>query len=126
MKHLILLLCISGILSACGNEQKQTSKAEATTEAQPLKENTTPDPLSNNPDYQKGLELIGQSDCLTCHKIDDISTGPSYRDIANKYESNKENISLLAGKIIKGGAGVWGPVPMTPHPDLSKKDAEQM
>jgi cytochrome c len=33
---------------------------------------------------------------------------------------------LLASKIIKGGSGVWGAIPMTPHPQISEDDAKQM
>ena len=43
-----------------------------------------------------------------------------------KYEHTEANIELLAGKILKGGGGVWSPVPMTPHPQLSLEDAKQM
>ncbi|NCI48445.1 c-type cytochrome [Sediminibacterium roseum] len=82
--------------------------------------------LSENPDYKKGLELIAGSDCLTCHKVSEKLTGPAYKDVAQKYESNDENISMLAAKIIKGGQGNWGPIPMTPHPALSEDDAKQM
>jgi len=53
--------------------------------------------------------------------------GPSYRDVANKYASLPDTIvTHLAGKIIKGGSGVWGEVPMTPHPALSEEDAKSM
>jgi cytochrome c len=82
--------------------------------------------LSDNPDYQKGLALVGKSDCLTCHKVDEKNIGPSYRDVAAKYENTDENVKMLAGKIIKGGSGVWGAIPMTPHPALSQEDAEAL
>ena len=83
--------------------------------------------LSANPDYQKGLALIGKSDCLTCHKVKEASTGPAYADVAAKYASAGDTIvAHLAQKIIKGGSGVWGAVPMTPHPTISTDDAEQM
>lgn len=73
-----------------------------------------------------GKQLISQSDCKSCHTEKSKLIGPSYKDIAAKYPANTKNISLLAGKIIKGGTGVWGQVPMTPHAALSKKDAEEM
>ncbi|MFD2247801.1 c-type cytochrome [Pontibacter ruber] len=76
--------------------------------------------------YEKGEKLIAMSDCLTCHKDDQRVVGPSYVEVAQKYEFNDKNIDYLAGKIIKGGAGVWGQVPMSPHPDLKKEDAEEM
>ncbi|MEJ7768627.1 MAG: c-type cytochrome, partial [Chitinophagaceae bacterium] len=91
---------------------------------------TTPEPakvdVTENPDYVKGLELIAKSDCLVCHKVDEKATGPAYRDVANKYTSDDQTISLLADKVIKGGSGVWGPVAMTPHPNITKEDATQM
>ena len=82
--------------------------------------------ISENPDYQKGLALIAKSDCLTCHKVREKLIGPAYADVAAKYETTDANISLLASKVIKGGQGVWGAIPMTPHPQLSEADAQQM
>jgi cytochrome c len=82
--------------------------------------------LSSNPDYTKGLALIGKSDCLTCHKANEKNIGPAYKDVAEKYENTEENVKMLAGKIIKGGSGVWGNIPMTPHPTVSQEDAEAM
>lgn len=83
--------------------------------------------LSANPDYKKGLTLVAQSDCLTCHAINETTTGPAYADIAAKYEgADDAQISKLAQTIIKGGSGNWGAVPMTPHPDVSEDDAKQM
>lgn len=82
--------------------------------------------LSSNPDYQKGLELIAKSDCLTCHKVSEKLIGPAYKEVAAKYENTEENVTMLAGKIIKGGQGVWGQIPMTPHPQLAESDAKQM
>jgi cytochrome c len=126
MKKFIIALSLSTLVYACGNNQPPTSEKEPAEEVAPAENTVIADSLSKNPVYQKGLELIAKSDCLTCHKIDDISTGPSYREVADKYEANKKQLSLLADKIIKGGSGVWGQVPMTAHPTLSKKYAEQM
>jgi cytochrome c len=74
----------------------------------------------------KGKELIAQSDCLACHKENDKLVGPAYVEVAAKYEDNDKNIDYLATKIIEGGQGVWGQVPMTPHPAISKDDAKEM
>jgi len=52
--------------------------------------------------------------------------GPAYKDVAAKYENTEENVKMLATKVIKGGSGVWGAVPMTPHPQISQEDAEAM
>ena len=52
--------------------------------------------------------------------------GPSYAQIANKYESNQGNVENLADRIIKGGKGLWGQNAMTPHPNLPVPQAQEM
>ncbi len=74
----------------------------------------------------KGEKLIAQSDCLSCHKVNEKLVGPAYQEVANKYENNDKNIDYLVGKIKAGGSGVWGEVAMTPHPNLSDDDAKEM
>jgi cytochrome c len=73
-----------------------------------------------------GDSLIKSSDCNSCHLVDLKLVGPSYIDIANKYKSNNENIKLLVDKVINGGSGVWGDVPMQAHKQLSNNDAKEM
>ncbi|MFV8360724.1 c-type cytochrome [Flavobacterium sp. LS1P3] len=73
-----------------------------------------------------GEKLIAKSDCIGCHKLDKKLIGPSYLDIAKKYPSNDKNIAYLSGKIIKGGSGVWGTIPMSAHSSLKKTDATSM
>jgi cytochrome c len=114
-KQYLIAAAIAVVMAACG-QQNQTDKAT------PLPVNS----ISNNPDYQKGLELVGKSDCLGCHKVDDKVLGPSYREVAAKYDNSDATVKLLAQKIIKGGKGVWGEVYMSPHPQISEADAEQM
>lgn len=123
MRKMILIPVFAAILFSCGGGDKNEKETDAT-----ASDNTTASSdLSDNPVYKKGLALIGSSDCLTCHRVDEMLTGPSYRDIANKYAGTSDTIvSHLAGKIISGGNGVWGDVFMTPHAGLSKEDAEAM
>jgi cytochrome c len=73
-----------------------------------------------------GANLIAANDCLTCHKINEKSFGPSYKQIADKYQLNQGNLENLADRIIKGGKGLWGQNAMTPHPALSEANAERM
>ncbi len=123
MKKIFILASFAVVIAACGSGdgKKEEVKTDEKTETKPA------DDLSSNPVYVKGLSLIGSSDCLTCHKIDEKLNGPSYRDVANKYGGMPDTIvAHLAGKIIKGGSGVWGQVLMTPHPSLSQADAEAM
>ena len=70
--------------------------------------------------------LIEGSDCRTCHKDDAKLIGPAYKDVAKKYPSTPENIKTLAEKVMKGGQGNWGEIPMAGHPNLSMEDASAM
>lgn len=120
-KILVLSLFATGtILIACGGSDAAKSNASADSTA------AAPATAAMSPDVEKGLTLVAQSDCLTCHKIEDQSTGPAYRVIAAKYPNDAATVDMLAGKIIQGGSGNWGQVPMTPHPQLSKEDAKLM
>ncbi|MBM5570585.1 MULTISPECIES: c-type cytochrome [Deefgea] len=60
-------------------------------------------------------DLLKAKNCLACHAVDKKVVGPAYKDVAAKYKGNKDAVALLAGKIQKGGAGVWGAVPMPPN-----------
>jgi len=126
LKKMLALSFIATACFACGNNNTASSADSADKKTQPAATAAATDDLSKNPVYQKGLELIGKSDCLTCHKIDETSTGPAYRDVANKYGNDDATITTLANKIIKGGTGNWGQVPMTPHPALSEDDAKSI
>jgi cytochrome c len=119
MKKTLFVLASFCFLVACNSGSNSSeSKKEETPAA---------NDLSSNPVYQKGLDLVGKSDCLTCHAVADKINGPAYRDVANKYASAGDTIiPHLAKKIINGGNGVWGQVPMTPHPTMSEEDAEAL
>jgi len=122
MKKILFTSVVALVLIACGGSGTETKEQP---KEEPKQETAAPSP-SDNPDYEKGLALIAASDCLTCHKVDEKLTGPAYRDVANKYENTESNIKMLAEKIVKGGTGVWGEIPMTPHPAITPADAEQM
>ncbi|QDP84615.1 c-type cytochrome [Chryseobacterium sp. SNU WT5] len=72
----------------------------------------------------EGLALIEGADCLTCHKMDVRVVGPSYQEVADKYTEG--DLDMLANKIIDGGKGNWGEIPMTPHAGMSKENAKKM
>lgn len=123
MKKFILSLSILSVIAACGGGDAE-KKAD---DAAPATEAGSSADLSSNPVYQKGLELTGKYQCPTCHKIDEKLTGPAYREVANKYAGADEaTISSLAKKVIEGGSGVWGEVPMTPHPNVTEQEAKDM
>lgn len=120
MKKYYVAIALLAFIGACGSNNEE-KKPEAAAVAAPAAND-----MSSNPDYQKGLELVAKSDCLTCHKISEKLTGPAYKDVAAKYENTDANVTMLANKVIKGGSGVWGAIPMTPHPMVKEEDAKQM
>lgn len=124
MKISIVIICLTVVVYSCGNGENKgepTTTASASSDA-PASASAN----ATNTENEKGLELVVQSNCTTCHKIEEKLTGPAYRDVANKYTADEQTITMLANKVIKGGKGVWGPIPMTPHPELSIDDAKQM
>jgi cytochrome c len=68
-------------------------------------------------------DLAKQKACLACHQADKKLVGPSYKDIAAKYKTDKDAEKKLAGKIRAGGVGVWGQVPMPANPAVSEAEA---
>lgn len=114
MKKIVLAAVVLAMLTSCGEKKKEVTEEEFTTEK----------PVAEETKVSKGEELIAASDCLACHKVDEKVVGPSYKDVAAKY--TEKDVTMLTEKIIKGGQGVWGEVPMTPHPALTTKDATEM
>ena len=115
MKKLMIGCFILTALIACGSSDSTENKS------------STGGDITQNPDYQKGLDLVARYKCMTCHQIDEKLTGPPYREVANKYAGMSDTIvTHLAKKVLTGGNGVWGEIFMTPHPDVSQADAETM
>jgi cytochrome c len=72
------------------------------------------------------LELAQQKNCLTCHAVDKKLVGPAYKDVAAKYAGDKTAVDRLAQKVMKGGSGVWGQVPMPANPQVSEAEAKKL
>ncbi|MEJ8809891.1 c-type cytochrome [Variovorax ureilyticus] len=72
------------------------------------------------------LALATSKNCMSCHAVDRKVLGPAFRDVAAKYKDNKGAADLLATKIMKGGSGVWGPVPMPANNQVSEADAKKL
>ena len=93
-------------LPGCG-EKKEHKKAEKMKEKSPL-------------------TFIRKDDCLNCHSLEDKSVGPSYLEIAQRYEDDFRIINRIADKIVEGGGGLWGSDQMSPHPLLDRRDARRI
>ncbi|OWT62144.1 cytochrome C [Candidimonas nitroreducens] len=75
---------------------------------------------------KKAQELLKANGCTACHAVDKKVLGPSFIDIAKKYKGQGYAIEKLAKKVRDGGSGVWGSIPMPPHPDLGEADLKTM
>ncbi len=71
-------------------------------------------------------KLAQSAGCMTCHGVDKKIVGPSFKDIANKYRSDKGAEAKLATKVKSGGKGVWGDVPMPPNAHVKDEDIKSL
>ncbi len=120
-KAIFFLLLCSGAVVACNSSGSSSAKTDTVSAAPEV-------PATAD---SKGLELIGASDCTTCHRLHKespgASIGPSYSEVAKKYAPAADTtVDRIVHKIISGGSGVWGAVPMTPHPALTPADVKEM
>lgn len=120
MKKIVFLGLLGLGLVAC-SEKKET--------VEPIVESNTmlEEPVTASVEEtggNEGQKLIEGADCLGCHKTDTKLVGPSYQEVADRY--TEADVDMLADKIINGGQGNWGEIPMTPHAGLSKDNAKKM
>ena len=70
--------------------------------------------------------LAKSKNCMACHAVDKKLVGPAYKDIAKKYAGDAKAADMLATKIVKGGSGVWGAIPMPANPQVNEADAKKL
>nr|WP_314543235.1 c-type cytochrome [uncultured Massilia sp.] len=71
-------------------------------------------------------DLAKAKNCMACHAVANKLVGPAYKDVAAKYAGQKGAEDKLVQKVIKGGSGVWGPVPMPANPQVSEAEARSL
>jgi cytochrome c len=71
-------------------------------------------------------DLAQKKNCLACHAVDKKVLGPAYKDVAAKYAGQKDAVDKLAAKVLKGGTGVWGNIPMPANPQVTEAEAKQL
>jgi len=123
MKNIVYAVSIStclGLFVSCSSKTENKNKEEY------VANEAKPEPVVAMDAIAQGEALVKANDCKTCHHPLNKIIGPAHIEVAKKYEFTKANVEMLAQKIIKGGTGVWGQVPMNPHPDVSQSDAEKM
>ena len=131
MKNLFLTAVLLSLTITSCSEKKEpeaepsTTETVATPEEQvPADSATTPTKSVATTPQEEGKSLVEGADCLSCHKVDSKLVGPAYQEVAKKYTN--ADVDHLAQKVIDGGKGVWGDIPMTPHAGLSKENAQKM
>mgnify|MGYP006170170371 CR=1 FL=1 len=70
--------------------------------------------------------LAKSKNCMACHAVDKKLVGPAYKEVAKKYAGNAKAADMLAEKIVKGGSGVWGAIPMPANPQVSAAEAKTL
>lgn len=71
-------------------------------------------------------DLAKAKNCMSCHAVDKKVVGPAYQDVAKKYAGQKDAVANLTEKVMKGGGGVWGQVPMPPNPSVKPDEAKKL
>lgn len=124
MKKTLTIIGLALLFASCGNNNKSGSSTTTTdTTTSTTKTSTSTTPMATD---TAGKALMANSDCMTCHKIDQKVVGPAFKDVAKKYTASPAVIDTLANKVIKGGSGNWGSIAMSPHPAVSIDDARSM
>ena len=73
-----------------------------------------------NPDLAKA------KNCMACHAVGSKLVGPAYKDVAAKYAGQKDAENKLVAKVMKGGSGTWGAIPMPANPQVSEAEARSL
>ena len=71
-------------------------------------------------------DFAQKKNCMACHAIDKKVLGPAYKDVAAKYAGQKDAVDKLTQKVLKGGSGNWGAVPMPANPQVTEAEAKQL
>ncbi|HXB05590.1 MAG TPA: c-type cytochrome [Puia sp.] len=127
-KQLVAALSCAILMAACGGSGDKKASDTKDSTASPA---APANPATTNAAADKALDLIGASDCTTCHRLNKntggSTIGPAYSDVAAKYSPAADTtVDRLVKKVISGGSGIWGAVPMTPHPALNPADVKTM
>jgi len=135
MKNLVTAILFAFVITSC-SDKKATETVQPEPESNVMLEEPKPvdsaaiaktgaeKTFGENTSISEGKALIEGADCLACHQVDTKLVGPAYQDVAAKYSD--ADIDHLTTKIIEGGKGVWGEIPMTAHAGMSKENAQKM
>jgi cytochrome c len=112
------LVIATFLLIACKDNGNKTSHSTTIQQA-------TSEPVNISTSFELP-PIFNKYDCGSCHRLNEKLQGPSYEEIAAKYHAQTTAANYLSDKIMKGGSGVWGSVPMNAHPAMPAEDATEL
>jgi cytochrome c len=71
-------------------------------------------------------ELAKSKNCLACHSVANKVVGPGYKEVAAKYAGQKDAENKLVQKVLKGGSGAWGSIPMPANTQVTEAEAHTL
>lgn len=71
-------------------------------------------------------DLAKAKNCMACHSVQSKVVGPAFKDVAAKYAGQKDAEDKLVQKVMKGGSGVWGAVPMPANAQVNEAEARTL
>lgn len=121
------LMAASFLTFACGGGGSISTTSETVATPPPAAAPVSlEDKYKEDPLFIAGSAKTKEAGCTACHMVERKIVGPSYADVAAKYENTAENIALLTNHVINGHVGTWGEIQMPAHPHLAKEDVETM
>lgn len=121
------VIALSSLAYACGGGSSESKETSTTTQA-PAQEVkvSLEDKYKDDPVFVTGSAKAKEAGCTACHMVERKVVGPSYADVAEKYENTPENVAVLTDHVINGNVGNWGEIQMPSHPHLERTDVEDM
>jgi cytochrome c len=107
-------------------EDTEIDASRVTLQQEIREQNGAPIPSTLRGEQAPGLTLMKKSDCFNCHSVDQKLVGPTFTEIAMRYDGVKKAKNEAAQRILHGSTGVWGQIPMMPHPQHNLMQAKQM
>jgi cytochrome c len=71
-------------------------------------------------------DLAKEKNCMACHAVNNKVVGPGFKDVAKRYAGQKDAEDKLVQKVLKGGAGAWGVVPMPANAQITEAEARTL
>jgi cytochrome c len=121
------VIALSALAYSCGGGENKSSDSGSSTPPAPAATQANvslEDKYKDDPVFVAGSAKSKEIGCTACHMVERKIVGPSYADVAAKYENTPDNVELLTAHVINGNVGNWGEVPMPAHPHLAKEDVE--